>query len=103
MSIIRDWYEKNLISDIRKEITFLGAFHDLNQAQWLKVVTADSTKALATDEQILRVYRWANDLKKSGNTKLSPTLLAAEVIICEALLGLSSAHAVRGQWRNTTT
>jgi hypothetical protein len=95
MSIIRDWYEKKLISAIREDMTLLAAFHNLNNAQWHKVISTDATKALANDEQILRVYRWANALKKSGNTKLSPIRVAAEVIICEGLLGLSSAHAIR--------
>ena len=95
MSIISDWYEKRLISDIRRDMTLLGDFHNLNRAQFSKVGTADDTKELATDEEVLRVYRWANDLKKSGNTKLSPIRMAAEVIICEGLLGLSSAHAVQ--------
>ena len=95
MSIISDWYEKSLISQIRKDIVLLGYFHNLNRVQFSKVGTADDTKELATDEQVLKVYRWANDLKKSGNTKLSPIRMAAEVIICEGLLGLTSAHAVQ--------
>jgi hypothetical protein len=41
----------------------------LNRAQFCKVATADNTKELATDEQVLRVYHWANDLKNREEPK----------------------------------
>jgi hypothetical protein len=80
--------EKRIISSVRREVHHLASFHDLTPTQWHKT---EYPTTLVSGEQILALRRWAKQSaqsrKKSG-IKLDPTRLAAEVIICEELLGL---------------
>ena len=89
--------EKRIVSRVRHDIDLLGCFHDLTPAQYRK--TNYPNAELSSDERILEVYGWAERWKKSrkpkkSENKIASTWLAAEVIICEGLLGLSAADAI---------
>jgi hypothetical protein len=102
--------EKRIVSRVRHDIDNLGGFlfDELTPAQCKR--TRYPNAELVSDKQILEVHRWAEQWKKyrksynfrppayarfdSRENKISPTLLAAEVIICEELLGLSADDAI---------
>ena len=53
---------------------------------------------LASDEEILSAYAWAERLRRDSTgsyKRLSPTMLAAEATVCQRLLGLTQVHAIR--------
>jgi hypothetical protein len=84
--------EKRMISRIKSELQSLAGYHNLTQHQYgrtLPPLLGGATLPLASDEKILTTYGWAVRIReKSGSLKqLSPTILAAEVIICEQLWG----------------
>ncbi len=93
--------EKRAISSIRDNICLLASYHNLTPAQSNQTLFSDRTKQIASDDRILDVYRWAlrvisarPQLRYSDGRKMSATILTAEVIICEELLGLDSMDAV---------
>ena len=93
-SIVTYYYlmrEKRIIFNVRRDIDHLGNFHDLTPVQYRQTIYPNT---IASDQRILELHRWAQQAKKSG-VKLDPTRLAAEAIICEELLGLSSFDAVK--------
>lgn len=99
-SIVTYWYvtrEARLIRRIRKDMSLLGMFHDLTPGQYRLTMDAESTESLISDKQILVVYRKSLMMttKTLGPVKIHPERLAAEIIICEDLLGLSVVDATR--------
>jgi hypothetical protein len=84
---------------IRKNICHLGVYHELTTTQYHQTLYPDSTRKIASDQEVLKVYYWAVYAKRhslAGQNmlkKISPTLLAAETIICQKLLGLTSEDA----------
>jgi hypothetical protein len=91
-SIVTYYNEKRIISNVRRDIDLLGSHHELTTAQFRKAIYPTT---MVSDERILELYRWAQQLRKSGPVKLNPTRLAAEVIICEELLGLTRYDAIQ--------
>jgi hypothetical protein len=96
-------HEKRTIAKIKSSLEFLASYHTLTAKQSHRISPSLGGKPpLASDEEILAIYDWAVRLRadKSGSYKqLSPTTLAAEVIICQELLGLTNVHAVRALLR----
>jgi len=91
-SIVTYYNEKRIISNVRRDIDLLGSHHELTTAQYRNAIYPTT---IVSDERILELYRWAPQLRKSGRVKLNPTQLAAEVIICEELLGLTRYDAIQ--------
>jgi hypothetical protein len=102
-SAVTYWHltkEKRIIAGVRGDLAFLANFHELNKAQYRKLMSKDATEELVDDQQVLMFYRWAQRLKNasppiSGIKKINTIRVAAEVIICQELLGLSYGDAVR--------
>jgi hypothetical protein len=87
--------EKRLIDNIKRNVDQLGGYHGLSPGRYMKTIYPTG---LASDEEILAAHSWALQtlqVRTSPPIKLSPTVLAAEVIICEKLLGLTAVHAIR--------
>jgi len=88
--------EKRIISNVRRQLGHLELFHDLTQREYDKL---QFSRDFVSDERILTFYGWAQRVTKGETSKelrkLEPTSLAAEVIICEQLLGLSASDAVQ--------
>lgn len=85
--------EKRIVSNIRREIDYLGLYHDLPQTLYRKTIFPNP---MVSDEEVLAAYRWAlGYLGKIPKVKLPPKQLAAEVIICERLFGLTSRDAAK--------
>jgi hypothetical protein len=98
--------EKRVIAEIKSNLDTLDAYHDLTKPQRLRMrppLFGGGTRIpLASDEQILSIYGWAVrklEYLKIPKKQLSPTMLAAEIIICEELLGLTYVHALRALLR----
>jgi hypothetical protein len=92
--------EKRIISYIRDDIGLLIFHHELSKAQWRRVQGGQhAIKELAHDQLVLEFFRWAqevrNDYHIQGVKKIHPIRLAAEAIICQELLGLPHAVALR--------
>ncbi len=96
--------EKRIISSIRNYIAHLSLLHNLSPAQYRRVDNPKAIVRIASDERVLDTYRWAlgvtSEMRRlrvrcSDGSKLGPKRLAAEVIICEELLGLSAMDAVQ--------
>jgi hypothetical protein len=95
-SIITYFYvtrEKRAISSIRKDISFLSMYFDLNPGQRHRTRDAEATKEIVSDDRILKAYRWAREAKSV--LKLNPERLAANIIIFEELLGLTAGDAIK--------
>ena len=93
LSLTRD---RRLIANIKRDVRSLAAFHNLDQGQYRR--TEYPTADLVSDKEYLDAYLRALRMLRTKTTpplRLNPTLLTAEIIICEKLLGLSSVHAVR--------
>ncbi len=98
--------EKRIIAEIKSNLETLGEYHDLNKQQRLRMLPplfgGGTGIPLASDEQILSIYGWAIRIQENSKIpkkQISPTILAAEIIICEELLGLTYFHAVRALLR----
>jgi hypothetical protein len=97
--------KKRMISRIKSELQSLAGYHNLTQHQYKQTLPplfgGSATLPLTSDEKILTTYNWAVRIREESGSlkKLSPTILAAEVIICEQLLGLTHVHAVRALLR----
>jgi hypothetical protein len=93
--------EKRAISRIKSDLQLLACHHNLTEYQYKQTLPplfgGSATLPLASDEKILTTYDWAVRIREESRSlkRLSPTILAAEVIICEKLLGLTHIHAVR--------
>jgi hypothetical protein len=86
--------EKRIILRIRENICFLGYYHKLTFDQSHQTARPEATLEIASDQEVFRVYRWAERRVKGIRIKkISPTLLAAEEIICGKLLGLTGDEA----------
>jgi hypothetical protein len=83
--------EKRIISNVRDRMRHLSDSHGL---QYERAVFPQSTE-VATDEEILALYRWAQEFGKSARTELDPIAIAAEALICEKLLGLSRFDVIK--------
>ncbi len=87
--------EKRIIAHIKHNVDWLGLYHGLTAPQRGRTYYPTD---LVSDEEALAAYSWALQYWKNPmlpSIKLSPTLIAAEVIICEKLLGLTRKHAIR--------
>ncbi len=95
--------EKRIVSKVRRDMSLLGSFHKLTQAQHLKNSEMSSESSTRnpneslSDARILKVHDWARRFKEAKYfepLELDPTRLAAEAIICEELLELTSHDAI---------
>src|SRR5262249_13044626 len=90
--------EKRLIARIRRDISLLGHYHELDKAQYRKIITDRATEELANEQQVLAVCEWSllatKDEPLQHLQNVGPERLAAETIICEELLGLTRADAI---------
>jgi hypothetical protein len=101
-SIVTYWIatrEKRIILRIREKICYLGSFHELTTDQHRQTIRPTATLKMASDQEVLQCYHWAVNAKRNSIAgrnmlkKTSPTLLAAETIICEKFFGLSMEDA----------
>jgi hypothetical protein len=90
--------ESRIIFEVRDDIDTLAMYVDLTPRQRAQ---ADYPNAeLVSDKRILELHDWSRRYKKSkgpwpkkNKRKIHPIRLTALIIICEELLGLSSADA----------
>jgi hypothetical protein len=95
-SIVTYWNltrEKRAVANIRYKISNLGQSLNLSRAQYKSVITPEATAKFVSDDRILTVYRWVRETQ--SRHKLSPTALAATIILFEELLGLYAQDAIR--------
>jgi hypothetical protein len=95
--------ERRIISKIRGSIDFLSSYHTLTNAQNRQI---QNSEALVSDKEILAYYRLSLECKTLSRkrpddpiNKKRPFTIAAEIIICERVFGLShleAIHALRG-------
>lgn len=95
--------DKRIVGEIKSKLELLAGYHDLTKEQYRRTMpplVGGAALPLASDETILGIYRsvvriQADKLSGQSLRRLSPTMLAAEIIICRELLGLTPVHAVR--------
>ena len=92
--------DKRAIARIKSDIELLSAYHTLDKRQYdMTQFGPLFARSSITDDVILdtycRVLKISADKAGSDFKKVRPTLLAAEIIICERILGLTGIHAFR--------
>ncbi len=104
-------HRRRTVGNIRKEIKDLALFHDLKKPQFNEALNG----ANVTDDRCWQAYevaleavrgthwssgqRYLNFRSKGVAPKLSPTILAAEIIICDRFFNLPPMHALRAMLR----
>jgi hypothetical protein len=95
--------ERRIVADVLRNVSFLAGYHELTEAQQDRVYRLGrGLEEIASREQILSAYSWAQLVRKENKGyggKSNTGRLAAEVIICQQLLGLSPADAMQAWLR----
>jgi hypothetical protein len=113
-------HERRTVKGVRKAVVELADYHDLNSAQSRLLRGRD----LATDEEVREAYRWVRRIPLNDTNRpwfvsremwrwartlviglpiaQHPRIMAAEVLLCTKVLGLTEFHATRALVRSNT-
>ena len=113
-------HERRTVKGVRQAVVELADYHDLNSAQ----SRLSRSRGLATDEEVREVYRWVRRIPSNDTnrpwfvgreawrwartlvvglpTAQHPRIMAAEVLLCTKVLGLTVDHATRTLARSKT-
>jgi hypothetical protein len=113
-------HERRTVKGVRKAVVELADYHDLNSAQSRLLRHRD----LATDDEVREVYRWVRKIPLNDTNRpwfvsrevwrwvrtlviglpiaQHPRIMAAEVLLCTKVLGLTEFHATRALVRSKT-
>jgi hypothetical protein len=88
-------HKRRTVANVKRKIDLLSLFHqNLTPKQHRQL-----EEAASDDKECWRFYLWAREVLQPNDklypyrNKISPTMLAAEAILCVKVLGLTSLHA----------
>jgi hypothetical protein len=100
-SCVTYWYSTTytrIIKGVRSNLQFLADYNDLIPRERRSLEDLREQRKLIVYDDILRAYQWgelaSRHLWKQQRIRVHATLLAAQCIICERMLGRNGADAL---------
>jgi len=100
-SCVTYWYSTiytRIVKGVRSDLQILAEYNDLIPRKRRSLKDLREQRKLIIYDDILHAYQWgelaSRHLRKERRIRISATLLAAQCIICERMLGRNGADAL---------
>jgi len=100
-SCVTYWYATiytRIIKGVRSDLQFLAEYNDLIPRERRSLEDLREQRKMIIYDDILRAYQWgelaSRHLRKVHRIRIRATLLTAQCIICERMLGRNGANAL---------